>query len=316
MLTEVLTRLNNEWLPTPLPEPLTAIKVAGSESMSRKVNFLVFGNESKHPQLLIKIIRDGSINKDLEKEHDTLSKLYRSSKLQLHIPQPIGIYHHKGLQVLVEGYLHGISVENLVRRSTNRQQYSFMSNTLSQITAWLIDFHSATFHEDYSLFNLREVEQNLLQHSPLLSEKLTNELITMAKEVDGISIPITGRHGDFWAGNILILKDGIGVIDWETFTPEASPLDDLFFFCSVYGKKNFSETFLQSNATSRELSNMVKSVMISLNLPPQFASLFFTLFLVDMAHKRKNIGHPNGTLNEWGKILSQIESLKDLVMSR
>jgi predicted RNA-binding protein YlxR (DUF448 family) len=74
----------------------------------------------------------------------------------------------------------------------------------------------------------------------------------------------TASHRDFWARNLLFDGARLGVIDWEHYTPTASPLLDLFHFPTTYGQnypwrryrrarpaEAFARTFVRDNAVSR-----------------------------------------------------------------
>ena len=59
---------------------------------------------------------------------------------------------------------------------------------------------------------------------------------SVSSHVDGVEIPHSAMHGDFWPRNVLLAADGqIGVVDWEHFVPAASPLGDLLFYAKTYG---------------------------------------------------------------------------------
>jgi len=54
--------------------------------------------------------------------------------------------------------------------------------------------------------------------------------------VNGVEVPHSAMHGDFWARNVLLGPDGAaGVVDWEHFLPSASPLTDLVHYATTYG---------------------------------------------------------------------------------
>jgi hypothetical protein len=54
--------------------------------------------------------------------------------------------------------------------------------------------------------------------------------------VNGVEVPHSAMHGDFWPRNVLLDADGsAGVVDWEHFVPSASPLADLLHYAKTYG---------------------------------------------------------------------------------
>jgi hypothetical protein len=315
MLTGLLNRLNHEWLPVALTEPLTAIKAAGGDGQLRKVNFLVFAQPSSQPDILMKTVRDRSQQELLKKEFETLLNLNKHENLRGRIPQPIGLFRHAGTLIMVETCLPGIALDNLLRRG-KRHSLAEMTQDMNHIQQWLIDFQYSTMQGSFRFRGVEEVAERLKHYPEHLNDRLVEDLNSLAAEARGIEIPQTARHGDFWAGNILISKQDIGIIDWETFCPSASPFDDLFFFATIHSKNCFSSAFLKDTALAHRLSQLSKAVANSLKISPRFMPLFFSLFLLDMAGKRIELGRIGGETPPWQQYLAQIDSLDSLVMSR
>jgi hypothetical protein len=82
-----------------------------------------------------------------------------------------------------------------------------------------------------------------------------------------------GSHGDFWPGNVLLDDDGrVAVVDWEHFTPKASPAVDLFHYALTYGlnypwkrydrlepEEAFRKTFVERNHVSRAVVRYLRT---------------------------------------------------------
>jgi hypothetical protein len=325
MLTEILNRLNTEWLPQPLPPPLSAIKAAGSTGQARKINFLVFAHKARRPIFLLKTVRGRAFQDILKSEYEKLVYLHTHSILRTRIPRPVGLFKHEQTLVMVETCLPGAGLENLLRRGKRRLKTE-MAQDLNAIQSWLIDFQRTTTEGALNFRGQEEVLERLAKLRTSLDVRLINELNALAAGANGISIPLTARHGDFWAGNILVSAQGIGIIDWDTLRRSVSPFDDLFFFAVMYAHGSapekdttarFTRAFLKDTVLARGLAGMVQTMMRSLSLPTQLAPLFFLLFLFDLAGRHSDLGRMSESSDlPWLDFISQIHSLDDLVMAR
>ena len=325
MLTEILNRLNHEWLSQPLRQPLSAIKAAGSTGQARKVNFLVFAHEGRCPIYLLKTVRGHAFQGILKSEYEKLIYLHTHSTLRTRIPQPMGLFEHEQTLVTVETCLPGVGLENLLRRGKRHLQAE-MTQDLNAIQSWLIDFQFTSTEGAYTFRGQEEVLERLAKLRTSPDVKLINGLNALAAEASGVSIPLTARHGDFWAGNILVSSQGIGIIDWETLRRAVSPFDDLFFFAVMYAhgsapKKDaavrFARAFLKDTVLAHGLAGMMQTVIRSLRLPVHLTPLFFILFLFDLAGRHSDLGRMSDSSDlPWLDFISQIHSLDDLVMAR
>ena len=105
--------------------------------------------------------------------------------------------------------------------------------------------------------------------------------VSASSEIDGVAVPHSASHGDFWVRNVLIDEKGaIGVVDWEHFTPAASPFQDLFHYAHTYGlnypwrryrraapEEAFQKTFVESNRVSRAVRRYLEQYMERVGLP-------------------------------------------------
>lgn len=100
--------------------------------------------------------------------------------------------------------------------------------------------------------------------------------------VDGVEVPHSAMHGDFWPRNVLLSDDGqVGVVDWEHFVPSASPLNDLLHYAKTYGinypwkrydryeddEKALHRTFRENNRVSRAVRRYFQKYCAITGLP-------------------------------------------------
>jgi hypothetical protein len=329
MMNELLDRLSDIWIRKPLVKPLSAIKAAGRDGLDRKVNFLVFEQHATMPAFLLKIVRDREYQNLLGEEYEKLQYLYAHKALQGMIPQPLGLFRYEETLVMVETCLPGISLENLLCRGKRHSPAEIIAD-LGNLQDWLVTFHHATAEGASTFHGQVEISERLDSLGASLSATLIHGLNALAREAGGTRIPLTARHGDFWAGNVLISSGGLGVIDWETLNRLSSPFDDLFFFMVMYSlrfqkgvfrKKSpssayFARAFLQDNTLSRALVRMAHAVTHSLGIDTKLVSLFFVLFLLDAASAKNHLRHTGEGNVMWVDFLKQIPSLDKLVFSQ
>jgi thiamine kinase-like enzyme len=321
MLAELLDRLANEWAPESPRLPLSAIKLAGSGGQARKVNFLVFENQARLPSYLVKVTRDSEFQSQLADEFSNLQYVFAHPSLQAHLPRPLGLFEHRQILVMLETCVPGIALENLLWRG-QRHSSAEIATDLEQVRVWLEDFWRETRTGTITFEGRSEIENRLTQLDVRLPAALQKGLLSISTEVQGNSIPLTARHGDFWPGNLMISHAGLGVIDWETLARAVSPLHDLFFFAVTYAMRHsrgtdaqrFAFAFLQKNPFSAALAAMLRKALASLGIPPGSAGLFFTIFLIDMASNAVQLGRTGKKDMRWTIFLEKIPTLDELVL--
>ena len=99
--------------------------------------------------------------------------------------------------------------------------------------------------------------------------------------VNGVEVPHSAMHGDFWPRNVLLSDNGeVGVVDWEHFVPSASPLRDLVHYPRTYGinypwrrykrvdeQEALRRTFHENNRVSRAVRRYFETYCAITGLP-------------------------------------------------
>jgi hypothetical protein len=145
-------------------------------------------------------------------------------------------------------------------------------------------------------------------------------------------------HGDFWARNLLIDESGrAGVVDWELFAHDASPLFDLFHFPLTYGlnwpwtryrqlppEAAFVKTFLASNRVSRAVRRYLQTYATERGLTMPYLQEAFRTFLLQIplptgeggAQRRGSGQAPPGTAHlPWPALAAQFNRASESVFS-
>lgn len=100
--------------------------------------------------------------------------------------------------------------------------------------------------------------------------------------IDGIEVPHSAVHGDYWSRNVLTDERGaVSVVDWEHFLSAGSPFIDLFHYPLTYGlsypwgpgygylepEDAFRRTFLETNRVSRAVQSYLHDYCDRAGLP-------------------------------------------------
>lgn len=223
----------------------------------------VFSPGSRFPAALLKLHPLSGEGPGLHRESEALAFLARrlSTTMRPQVPATLAFRRFSASEALLQTYLPGRSLYvDLSRRLAPRLH---VRRHLEMAAHWLARFHLSTRSPDRFL-GVSRYEQSCGE-TPWL-EKL-RKLLAEAP------LPLAASHGDFWPGNFLrpagcgfrsANAENVGVVDWEAFSSEASPHEDLLFFPLSYGLNYpwskyrrqaalnaFRLTFLENNPVSR-----------------------------------------------------------------
>lgn len=128
---------------------------------------------------------------------------------------------------------------------------------------------------------------------------------TVTSVVNGVTVPHSAVHGDFWPRNVLQDASGaIGVVDWEHFIPAASPFIDLFHYALAYGVAYFRrdseaevlrKTFHANNRVSRAVQRYLREYATRAGLPVKVLLPAFRMFLETQGRMGGNVPPRPGT---------------------
>lgn len=285
-----------------LQQPLSAIQLGGATGKDRKVNYLIFSADRARPTLLIKIARTASYQERLLHEHQALVTIWQTSTLQSSVPKPVGLFEVDNNLFLLEQCLPGTSLKVLLRRRQRIKPVQVQQDCRQSIT-WLHNMQQVTCSGTETFNGEMAVNQRLKRLTITLPTSFIKNLKALALQYAGLNIPISHHHGDYWPGNLLLNKGGLGVIDWEDFQPNAWPFHDFFHFFINYAhtypwqdwhwlaaKITFRQTLIEQNWFTNLFEDFTRQYFQSLNIPFQAAHLFLSLFLMDQAAPKATAG--------------------------
>ncbi|PWT91795.1 MAG: hypothetical protein C5B54_04655 [Acidobacteria bacterium] len=326
MITELLNRLIGEWSTETqkaglnLKGPLFALKASEARVKDRKINFFVFDHNSHEPVVLMKLARTSSYEQRLRDEYRALNKVVTLKTLSHTTPFPIGLFDYCNHVVLIEQCLPGDPLSVLLRRH-KRNGRDQMHQDISRAMNWLLTFQEGTRAETVLFEGSAVVEAalNLLKmrhNGKQLADDFTQNLFQLAVEFTGLAIPRTASHGDFWPGNVLMNDSKIGVIDWDYFEPDQFPFNDAFLFITSYArtypwqswrwasrKEAFAHAFLEKNWFSQLMKETITDYLQELGIPEKSISLFYALFLMEMASTDQGLDRDQQQSKRWMEFL-------------
>lgn len=298
MLQAALAHLTNTaYASVTFKAPLLALKIGGIHGEDRKVNFLVFNHDASKPICILKLTRKPSAEARLEHEYQSLSAIAAIPEFTSLVPQPIDLFEVDGRPIMAEGCVDGIPLNLLLKRN-QRSGPAQVQADLHRIQELLTLFQNKTC-SGRSPFQGQDAVLELLNRygtSLQLPDDFVLKLMQLAEVYRGLKIPLTGSHGDFWAGNILIDGSRINIIDWEDYAPNQSPTWDIFLFAVTYAftypwrkwrkldkESAFKRAFLAEGWLPAQLRAFVHQSLKAVHLPTEAAHLLFCLFLLELA---------------------------------
>lgn len=245
---EIIQKNWGEWFPDPAPRRPAFAKIAGNSLADGRVILLVFTENDRSPRLIIKIPRSPNQVDTTHQEYTFLTQLHHSvgGDLAASLPRPLHYETLNDVCLYFESAVVGKMMGNLrspwhvsdgyrTRRQTARN--------VNEALNWLSDLHQQTA-TNYQSMDRRRIENwadlTILRYRPIgaAPEHVLHALeIGVERLVDlleGQELPLSCEHGDYWAGNIVLTKRGMGVIDWADARFDRPPLYDAFFFVNSY----------------------------------------------------------------------------------
>ena len=288
-----------------------------------KVVFLIFGDDDSAPFLIAKIVRNERYNESIKKEFENLSYMWNQAAddFRTTLPKPIELATIADKLVYFEEAVPGRSLPLLWASSPFWVRRKAISHLMQRLGEWLWDFYSnigiqekkLTAEDVQTLFlvSLRTYEAKHMLDS--VEKEFLSKFEDLTGSLVGTTLPLTGCHGDFWGGSILVEKGKIKVIDWEFFRMPRLPLYDLFTlaihpgfsFGKIYGSTLFYEFkgCFHRNWYIDLLKVTVNRLSQKLNLDVSILKLLFIMVLIQLSNERDNTENKLEVRNQWRTFL-------------
>ncbi|MGA1875731.1 MAG: oligosaccharide flippase family protein, partial [bacterium] len=302
-------------------EPFRWIALADYRGISRNRTILfLFPEGSGKPAAVLKLRPVEASGRELAAERDALNNMGTclSHDLKTCLPSLLGYGLYGDTEALLMSWRPGHSMEHQLAGRPARTGY--IRRHFQNAARWLALFHRDTgkkgrfFEPDCPdpAACAEELPEVGLKEDTVRS--LADTIHTLCARG---KVPLVASHGDFWARNLLIREtdgkthgDGkmhgsglSGVVDWEGFSEEASPFEDLFHFPLTYGfnyhwsayhrrspEEAFQLSFLQDTPVSRAVRQYFISYCEQAGFSLEMIEPFFRFFLLErwLQGKRKS----------------------------
>jgi hypothetical protein len=240
------TYLNERRADLGLKRPLTgAILLGPNKIESGKVTFIFFDRGGR-PAVVAKVARSEEGEAALRAEGSIL-EFFRSLGCRAvtdHAPQPLALDRIGGRLVLIMAPLVGDPMVTSYHRPGHTSDPGRVGGDFDAAGGWLQRFHRETLSSADQLDSdtfvrwIGSVFERYRAEVGWSSEEdaLFDAIGDRARKLRGSVFPLTGIHGDFWMGNVLMEGGRVrGVLDWERARFAQVPCSDIYKFPTSYG---------------------------------------------------------------------------------
>lgn len=285
-------------------EPSTIVLNDYGNSDRGKMVLFIFEPQATRPGVVAKVSSSPAHRDTLRREQATLRTLHERLPQTLleSVPIPLAEAGQGAATAFAETYIGRTSMYVEMRNSWSprRQVEKHFRGAL----AWLVQFQAATVGDRVRLDEgvIREhIEAPLAEFarscapSPA-AERMFGRTIETARALTDERLPLTARHGDFWARNVMLGKDGVCVIDWDGYKDRSPPFHDLFHFAVSYGlsypwqlgrwadpSAAFRSTILADTWLSKLLRDRLRDYCRGMAVSPALLEVFFPVYLAEQA---------------------------------
>jgi hypothetical protein len=227
------------------PSAATGIVMGIDKSDFARVTLLLF-DEAGRPAAIAKVARRAESKASLKAEHAVLRHFsdVGSPLLKGLVPEPLGLESMVGSLALLESPVRGRPMTANYYRPGHTSGARRVERDFEIAGRWLDLFQRETLCGNATLDErtfsnwfdpVLKRYRDLIGWSPLENE-LFSKVSERARRLFGLVLPLTGVHGDYWMGNIMV-EHGVvtGVVDWELAKPSGLPFSDIYKFPTSYG---------------------------------------------------------------------------------
>lgn len=267
---------------------------------------LVFSNGSPFPRAIAKLARTETGRAIFEFEFHTLEALHAAGMNtdRQRTPRPLGKFWNADYLLTLQSAFEGPPMKNV--RGSDLFSPARVRGTFDQLSGWWDHFLSCfpprvvTISRDRYHAGILSKHETFQEHFDVTPEieRLLKRHMVEGRRLEGVELPMTCRHGDFVAANIIQQDDGPGVFDWEFGLEADFPLFDQFMFFSSLrfpfsGSRSesdhfssFTSVFWEESYLHREMCEQIRSFCRRYGIGDDVVGELFLLSLVEMANMK------------------------------
>jgi hypothetical protein len=248
MIEAIGRRLRERWteLRPGHAAPTNAIIVVGANKVPDGKVCVIFFDDRNRPAVVAKVARTPVGEAALHREYAVLEHFWDlgCSLVTDFAPEPLLLEEINGRLVLALSHRPGRPMLSRYHTPGHTSDPDQVAEDFLAAGDWLQAFHRQTLSgaEQLDADGFQERVASVFERYratvgwSLEEEDLAAAVARRAAALNGCPIPVTGVHGDFWMGNLLMEGRGIsGVLDWELGFTNRFPLDDIYKFPTSYG---------------------------------------------------------------------------------
>lgn len=241
-----------DWFPgQPRPSRFCFLKVSTSIAPQGKIVLLVFGDNQREPQLVVKWTRHPELSWLIRHEHEILQEIYPrlSPRMQASVSGPLDLFRHGRSVVLMTRALPGKRLSLAIFEAMRLGNFSKVLGYMREVAAWATMLHRET-RQSVSIEGAVESWLKMFIDYYQPPDRVQAELIRAAAKVSSVERVVA--HGDLSPGNILVSRKGVRVIDWGMSDTRGVPVIDVYhlllsvaYYLSArpYQKRNYEKAF-------------------------------------------------------------------------
>jgi Ser/Thr protein kinase RdoA (MazF antagonist) len=311
LLPQVLAYLQDNWT-TIFPgrrQPRRLSAVIQGTGVGKLILYVLPGG-GRRPVCIAKIPRSRRDNPSLAHEYQVVADLRRrgGSVAAAALPTPLTAFVIQGWQVVVEEVLAGRLFSGEV--PTGRQlNLDLAARHLAQVRHTYVRLQLATRPDPSPLrqADIRRLFDQPIEQALRDAELRPHEthylaaLLEQAASLEERRLPLGFVHGDMRAGNILVSRSQLRLIDWQFAQLNALPMLDWFefgfrYYCDAAGiaeitgdhddyRAAFADVFLGAHAYTNLLRRETLACAAALGVDRRDLDLLLGMWLVDNTNK-------------------------------
>jgi hypothetical protein len=262
--------------------PRVEVLVTSGRAENDRVVLVLAGSRRGSDSVVAKIRAAGASG--LEREAAALGGIGATARAAgAAVPVAIGLRVLGRRRILLETALPGKSAAALLASRPGA-----LTRVLCQLCDWLDDWHRATLATPTD--GLQELEQRIIgpaeSLAPLLEDggRYVSWLRERCAAVGSGAVPLVATHNDLTMFNVLVTRDGIGVVDWEEANGRGLALTDFFYAAADAAAaatryldrlEAFDACFSPSGRHFETIAQMQSRLATAARMTPQLTELAF-----------------------------------------
>jgi hypothetical protein len=282
--------------------PFNWVKIGNCDMASKKVVFFLYEKHGRTPFCALKLGRYPVYAEKIECEFSIQKYLWNATRDHPFVARPIAYIRGDISPFYLETWLPGTSLLRLMYLGKHTSILEVRNDTRAILSQVYLPFLQTTIDPTINV-DLREKYSRLrrlvAEECPelMISQDIQDQMSEVFRSDHSHLCPGSGRHGDFWLGNLLLDQERFYLIDWENYQSESYPYFDLYhYFVTLSlnypgrnesGSEKFLQYFLKTDWFIEIVQNSLVEVNNYLGVSPAISQIAMSIFLLDVLMIKK-----------------------------